>query len=72
MTYSHLWNDMRIEERARLHPYMIETHILHLQQARAIIVRSHQRELKELDDWIRNLQSALPKEEASLTSALPR
>jgi hypothetical protein len=32
MTYSHLWNDMRIEERARLHPYMIETHILHLQQ----------------------------------------
>lgn len=49
------------EERTRLMPYMIETHIRHLEQARALAIRAHRQQLKEIDDWIDNLKRDLEK-----------
>lgn len=57
--YTHLWNDMPFDERKRLMPYMIETHILHLTQTRATIVAAHQCALREIDDQIKNLRQSL-------------
>lgn len=59
MAHEHLWNNLAPDERRRLHPHMIETHILHLEQARAMIVRNHERQLRELDDWIANCRRSL-------------
>lgn len=60
--HDHLWNDMPIEDRKRLMPYEIETHILHLEQCREMIVKNHKRQLQELDDWIKNCHRTLGKE----------
>jgi len=59
--FSHLWNDLPFEERMRLMPCQIESQILHLTQARNVIVRSHKRTLAEMDDWIKNLERDLKK-----------
>lgn len=61
MSHAHLWNNLPFEERSRLMPYMIQTHIRHLEQARALAVRAHRRQLREIDDWIANLRSDLTK-----------
>ena len=63
MTRSHLWNGLPYEERVRLMPYMIETHVRHLEQALALAVRAHRRHLREIDDWIENLKNDLAKAE---------
>ena len=60
--YSHLWNDLPFEERKRLMPYMIARQLLHVEQARLVIVRNHQRTLDEMDDHIKNLKDSLSKE----------
>jgi hypothetical protein len=57
--HTHLWNDMPFEERKRLMPYMIETHILHLQQVRSMIIEAHKAELRKLDGWIKNCEESL-------------
>lgn len=57
-----VWNEMSPEHRSRLQPYMIDSHILHLQQVRTIIVKHHQAELRELDKWIQNLKEDLRKD----------
>lgn len=57
--HNHLWNDMSLDERKRLAPYMLESQILHLRQARGIIVRAHAAELRELDEWIKNCERSL-------------
>ena len=57
--FDHLWNDLPFEERMRLHPYQIESQILHLKQARALLVRGHQRNMAELNTWIKNLERGL-------------
>lgn len=62
MNHDHLWNDMPIEERKRLMPHMIESQILHLEQARAILAKEQQRVLRELDNWIGNCRESLRKE----------
>jgi hypothetical protein len=54
-SFDHLWNDMPQEQREKLGPYMRERQILHLQQARAVLVNNHKRALKEIDDWIANI-----------------
>lgn len=59
MKYKKLWNDLAIEERKRLMPYQIESQILHLRQGREVAVRNHKRHLRELDDWIKNLEQEL-------------
>lgn len=56
-----LWNDLPLAERQRLAPYELETHILHLTQCRAMIVRNHVQQLRELDDWIKNCRRDLDK-----------
>lgn len=56
---THLWNDLPFEERRRLHPYMVETHILHLEQTRDEIIRAHEGLLAKLDDHIKNLKADL-------------
>lgn len=61
MTHSHLWNGLPFEERTRLMPYMVEVHIRHLEQARALAVRAHRRQLREIDDWIANLKEEMEK-----------
>lgn len=60
-----LFNDMPLEERKRLAPYMIETQILHLRQARAELVHGHQATLARLDSWIKNCEQSLLKEVGS-------
>jgi hypothetical protein len=62
--HSHLWNDMPFEERKRLMPFSIQTHILHLEQAKSVAVRAHRQHMQELDDWINNLRRSLSKEVA--------
>lgn len=56
---THLWNDLQFEERKRLHPYMVETHILHLEQTRTLMVDHHKKALDELDRQIENLKREL-------------
>lgn len=63
MNHSHLWNDLPFEERSRLMPYMIQIHIRHLEQARALTVRAHRKQLREIDDLIADLKSDLEKTE---------
>jgi hypothetical protein len=57
MTFAHLWNDMPLEERERLYPYMTETHVLHLKQVRTMIIDAHKAELRKLDGWIAILEN---------------
>jgi hypothetical protein len=56
---THLWNDLPFDERKRLHPYMVETHILHLEQMRTLMVAHHTKALAELDRQIENLKREL-------------
>ena len=61
MKHDHLWNNLPDEERARLMPHMLECQISHIEQCKFKAVRAHQRHMKELNDHITNLQSALGK-----------
>lgn len=65
-SHSDLWNTLPYEERARLMPYQIQTHILHLEQAKALAVRAHRRHIQEIDDWIENCRDSLRKETADV------
>jgi len=56
-----LWNDLSDAERKRLMPYQIESQILHMRQCREVAVRNHKRQLRELDEWIKNLERELSK-----------
>ena len=60
--FNHLWNDLPIEERKRLMPNMIETQILHVWQCKRIAILAHKKHMAQLNDWIKNLESDLPKE----------
>lgn len=60
---AHLWNDLPQVERHRLHPYLIEAHILHLEQTRDMIIAGHNSTLNRLDQQIEALKAALPKQE---------
>lgn len=58
--YTHLWNDeTSMEERTRLMPHMIECQIQHLEQAKSVAIQNHERYLREMNDWIKNLQAGL-------------
>ena len=59
--FNHLWNDLPIDERKRLMPNMIETQILHVWQCKRMAILAHKRHMKELNDWIKNLERDLPK-----------
>ena len=54
-----LWNDLAPEERKRLMPHQIESQILHMQQCKEVAQNNHQRHMRELNDWIKNLERDL-------------
>jgi len=59
--FSHLWNDLPKEERSRLMPNMIESHLLHTEQCKLKIISSHKKLMKELNDLQSNLRESLLK-----------
>ena len=59
--FSHLWNDLSFEERKRLMPHMIETQKLHIWQCKQKAKSAHKRHMKELDDWLKNLDSEIER-----------
>lgn len=61
--HTHLWNDLPIEERTRLHPYLMEAHILHLIQTRNLINDHHTSLIAALTQQINNLEMSLLKSE---------
>ena len=65
MDFKHtsLWNNLPEEERKRLSPYMIETHILHLEQTKLVIMRNHRRLIRDINDHIKNLKEGMERAE---------
>jgi len=59
--FTDLWNDLPKDERSRLMPYMIEKQKRHFLQMRQVAEKAHKAQLKEIDDWIKNLDSDLHK-----------
>ncbi len=59
--FSHLWNDLPIEERKRLMPHAIESQRLHILQCKKKAIDAHKRHMKDLDDWIANLNRELER-----------
>jgi len=57
--YTHLWNDLPIDERARLMPYAMESQILHIWQCKQKAIEAHDRHMKVLDDWMENIKREL-------------
>jgi len=63
--FDHLWNDLPFDERKRLMPHMVESQKLHIWQVKQKAVAAHKRHMRELDDWLANLESELKKYRAS-------
>ena len=59
---THLWNDLPLDERLRLMPYMIESQILHIWQCKQKAITAHKIYMKELDDQMENLRTQLIKD----------
>ena len=57
--YDHLWNDLPEDERKRLLPHAIESQKLHIWQCKQTAIRAHKRHMKELDEWMKNLDDSL-------------
>lgn len=61
--HSYLWNSLPKDERTRLMPYQIESQILHLWQARQVLINNHNRTLQDIDEWIASLRRGLADHE---------
>jgi len=59
--FTHLWNDLPVDERKRLMPHMIESQKLHVWQCKRKAIEAHKRHMRELDDLMANLDSELAK-----------
>jgi hypothetical protein len=59
--FDHLWNDLPFEERKRLMPHMVESQKLHIWQCKIKAIAAHKKHMKELDDWLSNLELELRK-----------
>lgn len=57
--FTGLWNNMPFEERKRLMPYMVQSQKLHIWQVKQRAIAAHKRHMKELDEWIENLDREL-------------
>jgi hypothetical protein len=57
--HTDLWNDMPFEERQRLMPHVIESQILHIWQCKQKAIKAHRAHMKELDEWMANLEREL-------------
>ena len=65
--FSHLWNDLPIDERKRLMPYMVERQLRHLEQGKRIAISNHKKYLSEIGKLQKSLQRDLDKYERQLT-----
>lgn len=59
--FNYLWNDKSYEDRASLMPHMIETQKLHIWQCKQIAIAAHKAHMKELNEWLKSLDSELAK-----------
>lgn len=59
--FDHLWNDLSADERKRLMPHMIEAQKLHIWQCKQKAIDAHKRHMRELDDWLKNLDDELKR-----------
>lgn len=59
--FTHLWNDLPFEERSRMMPYMVESQKLHIIQTKQKAIDAHNRQMREIDEWIKNLDRELDK-----------
>lgn len=57
--FTHLWNDLPKEERLRLAPYMAESQLLNIWQVKQKAITAHKKHMKELDDWMKNIEQDL-------------
>ncbi len=56
-----IWNSLPLETRKGLARSRIEAQLLHMQQAKAVIVRNHKRTIREMDEWIKNIERDLSR-----------
>ena len=56
-----LWNDLPIEERLRLMPYMMELQKLHIWQCKQKAIEAHNKHMKELDSVMTCLDDELKR-----------
>ncbi len=56
-----LWNDLPVDERKRLMPHQMESQILHIWQCKQKAIAAHKKHMKELDDWMANIEADLKK-----------
>jgi len=59
--FSHLWNDLPIDERKRLMPYVVEAQKLHIWQCKQKAIAAHNNHMRELNDWLKNLDLELKR-----------
>lgn len=57
--HDELWNGLPPDERKRLMPHMIEAQKLHIWQCKQKAIAAHNKHMKELDDWMKNLDRDL-------------
>ena len=59
--FTYLWNDLPIEERTRLMPYMIEAQINHYEQCKNKAIKAHRKLLVDYDSHIKNCRDILTR-----------
>jgi len=59
--FDHLWNNLPIDERKRLMPHMVEAQKLHIWQCKQKAIAAHKKHMRELDDWLSNLDAELKR-----------
>jgi len=59
--FTHLWNDLPKEQRDHLYPHMLESQILHIWQTKHKAMAAHEAHMKELKEWIGNIEHELNK-----------
>ena len=59
--FNHLWNNLPADERKRLMPHMVESQKLHIWQCKQKAITAHKKHMKELDDWLKNLDDELKR-----------
>lgn len=57
--FDYLWNDLPIDERKRLMPYMIESQKLHIIQCKNKAIAAHKKHMAEINDWLESLDQEL-------------
>jgi len=57
-----LWNGLPEDERKRLMPHMIESQKMHIWQCKQKAIAAHKAHIKELDNWMKNLDRELKRQ----------